>query len=128
MKQSFFLLLLLLPLAARASQIVVGLRSDNLVAWSLWERAGKERKQYLLVQNKSPQEVALTIRLKRFIPMGPGFKEVKTTTVFHTLRLAGHQVVRLPHPQAATQHDYLEFVENHTSIGLLTFNTPPPPK
>jgi hypothetical protein len=43
------LLLLLLPFSGWASQIVVGLRSDNLVSWSVWERQGNSLKHFLLL-------------------------------------------------------------------------------
>lgn len=52
MKKVLFLLLLVLHTPAWGSQIVVGLRSDNLVSWSVWEPKGGTLKHYLLLYNK----------------------------------------------------------------------------
>ncbi|WP_426059516.1 hypothetical protein [Hymenobacter sp. B1770] len=126
MKILLLLLLLLLQLPANASQIVVGLRSDNLISWSVWEREGSSLKHYLLLYNKTPQELDIRALLKRFKSVSTNFEVVPTSrTLFH-VPLAAHTLVRLRYPKHDTGLDFMEYFENGAGIGLLPFNNARP--
>jgi len=130
MKKLFFALLLsgLSCLPARASQIVVGLRSDNLVSWSIWKRQGAGLKHYLLLYNKGSQAVEVALQLRRFASGGSRFTDVSPHTALAHRRLAAGQLVWLPYPKKLGGRDYAEYFENGASIGLLPGNAGWPPK
>lgn len=130
MKKLFLALLLfgLSYLPAQASQIVVGLRSDNLVSWSLWKRQGFGLKHYFLLYNKSPQTIDIRLTLRRFASDGSHFSDISPHTALGHRRLAAGQLVWLPYPKKLEGRDYAEFFENGASIGLLPGSTGWPPK
>lgn len=116
----YLLVLLLLGLRpARASQIVVGLRSDNLLSWGVWEREGTTLKHYLLLYNKSALPLAVSIREKRFQPVGTNFTAGTTHRRLFSRKLAPGQWVRLRYPASRAQSAYLEYFEHNVSVGLL---------
>ena len=127
-KLTFLLLLVLLQLPVRASQIVVGLRSNNLVTWSLWKRQGLGLKHYLLLYNKGPQAIDIALKLRRFASDGSHFTDVSPHTALGHRRLAAGQLVWLPYPKKLEGRDLAEYFENGASIGLLPGSVGWPPK
>ena len=127
MKKYLLLLLLLLPFSGRASQIVVGLRSDNIISWSVWERQGNSLKHYLLLYNRGAAGLAITVRLRRFSSDGSRFTEIATNKTLHRAYLAPHQLVRLKYPAKASAQGYAEYFENGKSVGLLPISVERPP-
>ncbi|OGX82313.1 hypothetical protein [Hymenobacter glacialis] len=128
MKTIFLLLFLVLHLPAWSSQIVVGLRSEQLVSWSVWEKQGSTLKHYLLLYNKGLQEMDVKIKLRRFSSHGTGFNDVATNKTFFHLKLAAQQLVRLEYPKKLLESDFTEYFENGQSIGLLPASTNKPGK
>jgi hypothetical protein len=122
MKRILFILLMLGQLPALASQIVVGLRSDNLLSWGVWEREGTRLKHYLLLYNKGSQPLTVTIREQRFRPAGSNFADVGTHKLLHRTQLKAQQLVRLRYPASRGKLDFMEYFENGASIGLLPIN------
>ena len=130
MKRYLLLLsaLVLLQFSAAASQIVVGLRSDNLISWSIWKREGFGLKHYLLLFNKGPQTVEIKLTLRRFASDGSRFTDVSPHTPLAHRRLAAGQLAWLPYPKQLEGRDYAEYFEIGASIGLLPGSTGWPPK
>lgn len=126
MRKAFLFLLLVLHLPAWGSQIVVGLRSDNLVSWSVWERQDGALKHYLLLFNKGQQAMEVKVKLKRFSSDGSHFTDVYTNQTFFRLKLGAQQLVRLKYPKKLLASDYTEYFENGQSIGLLPATTARP--
>ena len=125
--KKYLLLLLLLPFYGRASQIVVGLRSDNLVSWNLWERQGNSLKHYLLLYNQGAAGTDVTIKLLRFASNGSQFTRIATNKTLHRAYLAPHQLVRLKYPASKSAHDCAEYFENGQSVGVLPISVSRPP-
>ncbi|HEX8328251.1 MAG TPA: hypothetical protein VF629_11970 [Hymenobacter sp.] len=128
MKKLLLLLLLVLHVPAWGSQIVVGLTSDNLISWSVWERQGSTLKHYLLLYNKGTQEVDVKIKLKRFASVGTNFKDVPTNRTFFHVTVPPHQLLQLKYPKKLLRSDYTEYFENDKAIGLLPATTDQPGK
>lgn len=127
--KNYLIGLLLLGLELRpalASQIVTGLRSDNLISWGVWERDGTTLRHYLLLYNKSAQPLAITIREKRFRAVGTGFDDTGTHKRLVSTKLAPGQWVRLRYPESRTKSAWLEYFEHDVSIGLLPLNASRP--
>jgi hypothetical protein len=123
----YLLVLLLLGLRpALASQIVVGLRSDNLISWGVWEREGTTLKHYLLLYNKSAQPLDVSIREKRFQPVGTSFTAGTTHKRLFSRKLAPGQWVRLRYPESRAKSAYLEYFEHNVSVGLLPLSAKRP--
>ena len=117
--KKYLLLLLLLPFSGWASQIVVGLQSDNLISWSVWERQGHSLKHYLLLYNQGAANLDVTIKLLRFSSNGSQFTKIASNKTLHHAHLAAHQLVRLKYPATESAHDYAEYFESGKSIGVL---------
>ncbi|HEX8659576.1 MAG TPA: hypothetical protein VF690_18690 [Hymenobacter sp.] len=128
MRKAFILLLLVLHMPAWGSQIVVGLRSDNLISWSVWERNDNTLTHYLLLYNKGQQQVDVKIKLRRFATVGTNFKDVPTNRTFFHVSLPAHQLLRLKYPKKLLRSDYTEYFENDKSIDLLPATTDQPNK
>ncbi|MGI4759483.1 MAG: hypothetical protein ACRYF0_02165 [Janthinobacterium lividum] len=126
MKKYLLLLLLLGGRPALASQIVVGLRSDNLISWGVWQREGSTLQHYLLLYNKSAQSLAVTIREKRFQAVGTNFTDGTTHKRLFSSTLAPGQWVRVRYPKSRAKSAYLEYFERNVSVGLLPLNTSRP--
>lgn len=126
MKKFLLLLLLLLPFSGRTS-IVVRLRSDNIISWSVWERQGNSLKHYLLLYNRGAAGLDITVKLLRFSSDGSRFTEIATNKTLHQTYLAPHQLVRLKYPAKASAHGYAEYFENGKSVGLLPISVERPP-
>ena len=127
MKKHLLLLLMLLPFSGRASQIVVGLRSDNIISWSVWERQGNSLKHYLLLYNRGIAGLDITVKLFRFSSDGSRFTTIATNKTLHRTYLAPHQLVRLKYPAKASAHDLAEYFENGKSVGVLPIAVDRPP-
>ena len=128
MRKELLLLLLVLHVPAWGSQIVVGLASDNLVSWSVWERKGNALKHYLLLYNKGPQQMEVKIKLRRFSSDGSQFTNVPTNQTFFHVAVGARQLVRLKYPKKQLGLDFMEYFENGQSIGLLPASTDRPGK
>lgn len=122
MKKYLLALLLLGQLPTAASQIVVGLRSDNLISWDVWEREGATLQHYLLLYNKSAQPLNVTIREKRFRAVGTSFTASRTNRRLVSQKLVPRQWVRLHYPDSRAGLAFLEYFEHNVSIGLLPLN------
>lgn len=122
------LLLLLVSLKSYSSQLAIGLISENLVAWNVWEYKHGELKQHLLLFNQSKKEIAVTIKEKRYYDNGITFKDISTDTTFHELALAAGKLVKVPYPQSTGKMVFMEFLEDGEKIGLLEINPAHPPK
>lgn len=122
MKKYLLALLLLGQLPALASQIVVGLRSDNLISWGVWEREGATLQHYLLLYNKSAQPLDVIIREKRFQAAGTSFTTGPTQRRLARQKLAPQQWVRLRYPESRAGLAFLEYFEHNVSVGLLPLN------
>lgn len=129
MKNLFLALLLvgLLRPPVRASQIVVGLRSDNLVSWSLWKRQAFGLKHYLLLYNKGAQAIDVRLKLRRFASDGSRFTDSSPGRALGHRRLGAGQLIWLPYPRKLSGRDFAEFFENNASIGLLPGSPDRPP-
>ena len=123
----YLLLLLLLPFSGRASQIVVGLRSDNLISWGVWERQGNSLKYFLLLYNRGATGLDITVKLLRFSSDGSRFTTIATNKTLHRTYLAPHQLVRLKYPAKASVRDLAEYFENGKSVGVLPISVGRPP-
>lgn len=126
MKKYLLVVLLLGLRPALASQIVAGLRSDNLISWGVWQREGATLTHYLLLYNKSAQPLAVTIREKRFQPAGTGFTDSGTHKRLFSSKLAPGQWVRVRYPASRAKSAWLEYFEHNVSIGLLPLNASRP--
>lgn len=122
MKKYLFALLLLGQLPALASQIVLGLRSDNLISWDVWAREGTTLRHYLLLYNKSAQPLNVTIREQRFPAAGPAAATGSSPRRLARQELAPRQWLRLRYPKSRAGLAYLEYFEQNVSIGLLPLN------
>ncbi|MBF9220082.1 hypothetical protein [Hymenobacter ruricola] len=126
MRIALLLLLLVLRPPAWGSQIVVGLNSDNLVSWSVWEREGTSLQHYLLLYNKDAQPVDVKIKLRQLAAVGTNFQNVPTNrTIFH-VSVPARQLLRLKYPKKLLRSDYTEYFENDKAIGLLPAATAQP--
>ena len=125
--KKYLLLLLLLPFSGWASQIVVGLRSDNLISWSVWERQGNSLKHFLLLYNRGAAGLDITVKLLRFSSDGNQFTTIATNKTLHQAHLAPHQLVRLKYPAKESAHGYAEYFEDGKSVGLLPISVSRPP-
>jgi hypothetical protein len=126
MKKYLLVLLLLGLRPALASQIVVGLRSDNLISWGVWAREGTTLTHYLLLYNKSAQPLAVTIREKRFQAAGTGFTGTGTHKRLFSSKLSPGQWVRVRYPESRAKSAWLEYFEHNVSVGLLPLNASRP--
>jgi hypothetical protein len=119
MRKYLVLLLLLLSGPAWSSQIIVGLRSDNLVSWSVWERQGSRLKHYQVLYNKGPEPLDIEIRLRRFALEESSLTDLGARKTLYHLRVPSQQVTRLKYPKGLADHEYAEYFENGQGIGLL---------
>ena len=126
-KHLLLLLLLLLPFFGRASQIVVGLHSNNLISWNVWERQGNSLKHYLLLYNKGAAGLDVTVKLLRFSANGSQFIAMATNKTLHQAYLGPRQLVRLKYPAKASAHDLAEYFENGQRVGVLPISVGRPP-
>ncbi|RZK15576.1 MAG: hypothetical protein EOO56_22545 [Hymenobacter sp.] len=119
MRKALLLVFLLGQLPALATQIVVGLRSDNIISWGVWEREGTSLKHYLLLYNNSSQPLSLVIREwdSQAVSPVPG----KSKKLYQSQLLA-KQLVRLRYPKTRAKVGYLEYFENAVSVGVLPSN------
>ncbi|MBC8085074.1 MAG: hypothetical protein H7Z21_17900 [Hymenobacter sp.] len=121
-----FLLLVLPLLPVAASQIVTGLRSENLVAWSVWEKQGLRLKHYLLVYNNGAQPLQIDVKLKKLRSVSTNFEDVHTNNTFFRQLLHPKQLVKFPYPRKAADLEFFEFFEAGKSVGLMTIDTSRP--
>jgi hypothetical protein len=126
MKKYIFLLLIVFQLKSYAGQIAVGLTSNNVFTWSIWENDKGQLKHYLYLNNKTQKEVKIQIRLKKYKNAGSGFEEIKTDKEIHKVFLASNRVTKIDYPVNIDKLSFMEFFEDGKSIGLLSFNMEEP--
>ncbi|PJJ48004.1 hypothetical protein [Hymenobacter chitinivorans] len=127
MRHFLLVILLVLQLPARASQIAVGIWSKNFLAWDVWEQQPSRLMHQMLLYNKASHEVALEVRLLRFREVNTQFETVPTSKVLFRVKLQPGQLQQLKYPKQGTGHDYMEFFENGQRVGVQELNGTPPP-
>lgn len=125
MRKVLLLLFLLGQLPALASQIVVGLRSDKLISWGVWEREGTTLEHYLLLYNKSSQPLNLVIREWNSEAASPARCAVSKLKSLYRSKLPTKQLVRLRYPKLRA-NGFMEYLEDNASVGVLPSNTDRP--
>lgn len=127
MKKYIILLLISFQLKSFAGQIEVGLTSNNVFTWSIWENDKGQLKHFLYLNNKTQKEVKIQIKLKKFKnAAGGGFEEVKTDKEIHKVFLPSNRVTKIDYPLNSDKMSYMEFFEDGKSIGILSFNMEEP--
>ncbi|TGE22362.1 hypothetical protein E5K00_19155 [Hymenobacter aquaticus] len=114
-------LLLLLQLPTRASQVVVGIVSKNLLVWDVWEKDPQNLTHRLLLHSSAAQDVRVEIRLRQYREMNR-VPAPRGKVVFRG-KLPPGQLTQLRYPHSPTGHDFLEVFENGRSVGLLEINS-----
>ncbi|TGE23041.1 hypothetical protein [Hymenobacter metallicola] len=114
-------MLLLLHLPARASQVVVGLVSKNLLVWDVWEKDQQKLTHRLLLHSSAAQAVPVELRLRQYQQLNR-VPAPRGKVVFRG-QLHPGRLTQLPYPKAPTGHDFLEVFENGRSVGLLELNS-----
>lgn len=126
MKKCLLLLLVVLTVRVFGGQIPVGLNSDNIHAWGVWENEKGVLKHYLYVYNKTKKEIKLQIKLKKYKPAGNDFEEVKMDKEIYKTALAPARVTKLDYPANSDRMCYMNFFEDGKSIGVIPFNMEEP--
>jgi hypothetical protein len=126
MKKYVILLLIIFQLKSFASQVPVGLTSNNVFTWSMWENDKGQLKHFLYLNNKSQKEVKIQIKLKKYKSVGTGFEEIKADKEIHKVFLPPNRITKIDYPINADKMSFMEFVEDGKSIGLLSFNMEEP--
>lgn len=126
MRKVLLLLFLLGQLPALASQVVVGLHSDKLISWGVWEREGTTLTHYLLLYNKSSQPLHLVIREWNSEAASSAHRAAGKLKILHRSKLPAQQVVRLPYPKTRAKAGFMEYFEDNASVGVLPSNTDRP--
>ena len=125
MRIVFILLVLLAQLPARASQIVVGIRSKSLLVWDVWEQK-KQLEHRLLLHNQGAVEIELVVRRQRFAEIGTQFQKSPAAKVLYRVRVRPHELVQLSYPRQRSGREFMEFTENGRNVGLLELDDAAP--
>ncbi len=128
MKKILIVLLFLFSLKAHASQLLIGLFSENIVAWNIWEYKDGVLQHHLLLFNKGKSARELQIKQKSFKAKDTSFEVVPTDVTFHQLSLDPGQLVKVAYPQRTDEARFMEFFENRESIGMLEIREEEPAK
>jgi len=114
--------------AYAGEQLVMGLTSKNLYALGVWENNKGQLKHYIYIYSKSQKQVKLVINLKKYKgDVTTGFEEVKAgEKELYKTELAPGRITKLDYPPINLRLNFMEFVEDGKSIGLLDFNTSEP--
>lgn len=123
MKSCFIILLVFVGLQSFASGITVGLHSENLIAWSVWESNEGKLKHQLLIFNKGKEKINVEIKLKQFKAGETGFEEINGDKTIHKANVGSNQLVKTDYPEKSTELDFMEFFENDKSVGMLRIST-----
>jgi hypothetical protein len=126
MKKYIILLLSVIVLKLNAGTIPVGISSENIFTWSVWENEKGVLKHYLYVFNKKSKEVKFQIKLKKYRPSGADFVEVKTDKEIYKTYLAPTRITKLDYPTTMDKMSFMEVFEDGKSIGLLSYNLDEP--
>ena len=126
LKKYLILFLLAITIKIQAGSVPVGLTSDNIFAWSVWENDKGVLKHYLYVFNKTKKEIKLQIKLKKFKPAGKEFKEIKMDKEIYKTFLAPSRITKLDYPASSDRMSYMGFVEDGKPVGILSFNLEEP--
>jgi hypothetical protein len=125
-KKYVLFLFILFAVKSFAGQIPLGLTSDNLFAWGVWENEKGVLKHYLYVYNKTKKEIKLQIKQKKFKPAGNDFEEVKVDKEIYKTALAPARITKLDYPANSDRMSYMNFLEDGKSIGIIPFNMDEP--
>ena len=128
MKKILLIFILLYGLNSYSSQIAIGLVTNDLIVWNIWEYNDGELKQYLILYNKDFKRKDIKIKLKRLKEVGTNFEVVKTNKIFHHISLKPVQLLKLEYPKKTERLDFMDFFDNHKSIGLMQINSDRPKK
>lgn len=126
MKNYILLFLISVTVKTFAGQIPVGITSDNIFTWGVWENDKGVLKHYLYVYNKTKKEVKLQIKLKKYKPSGNDFEEVKMDKEIYKTVLAPTRVTKLDYPASSDRMSYMNFFEDGKSVGVIPFNMEEP--
>lgn len=126
LKKCFVLFILVLTVKSYAGTIPVGLTTDNLFAWSVWENEKGVLKHYLYIFNKTKKELKLQIKLRKFKPAGTDFEEIKIDKEIYKTFLAPSRITKLDYPTTTDRMSFMGFVEDGKPVGLLAFNLEEP--
>lgn len=126
MKKYILLLLVAFTIRSFGGQIPVGLTSDNIFAWGVWENDKGVLKHYLYVYNKTKKEIKLQIKQKKFKPSGNDFEEVKIDKEVYKTVLAPTRVTKLDYPASSDRMTYMNFFEDGKPVGVLAYNMEEP--
>lgn len=126
MKKYIILSLIIFQLQSYASQIALGLTSNNVFTWSIWENDKGQLKHFLYLNNKAQKEVKIQIKLKKYKNAGTGFEEIKADKEIHKVFLPPNRVTKIDYPVNIDKLCFMEFFEDGKSIGLLSFNMEEP--
>lgn len=119
-----FLFFIAISIQSSAAQLTLGLTSENIYAWSVWENDKGVLKHYLYVYNKSKKELKLQIKLKKYKP--DLSDEVKVDKEIYKTILAPTRVTKLDYPANSDKTSFMNFLEDGKSVGILPFNMEEP--
>lgn len=126
MKNFLIILFSLLIVRSIAGTIPVGINSEKIFAWSVWENEKGVLKHYLYVFNKTKKEVKLQIKLKKFKPVGTNFEEVKLDKEIYSTFLAPSRLTKLDYPISTDRMGFMGFIEDGKPVGILQYNLEEP--
>ncbi len=126
MKKYVILLLIAFQLSAYAEQIPLGINTNKLFAWSIWENTNGVLKHYLYLNNSTQKEIKLVIRLKKYKNAGNEFEEVKTDKEIYKVFLPLNRLTKIDYPTNSDKLSFMEFFADGKSVGLLNFNMEEP--
>lgn len=126
MKKILLISILFYGLNSYSSQIVIGLVTDDIIAWNIWECYEGELKHFLILYNKDFKRKNIEIKLKRFKEVGTNFEVVKTNKTFYQISLKPDQLLKLEYPKKVERLDFMDFFDSHKSIGLMQINSDRP--
>jgi hypothetical protein len=126
MKKYVILFLIIFQLKSFAGQIALGLTSNNVFTWSIWENDKGQLKHFLYLNNTAQKEVKIQIKLKKYKNAGNDFEEVKTDKEIYKVFLPPNRVTKIDYPINIDKMCFMDFFEDGKSIGLLSFNMEEP--
>ncbi len=122
MKNCFLILFLAFTIQLSA-EIPVGLTSNNIFTWSVWENDKGVLKHYLYIYNKTKKEIKLQIKLKKFKPNG---EEMNVDKEIYKTFLAPTRITKLDYPTTTDKLSYMNFFEDGKTVGVIAFNMEEP--
>jgi hypothetical protein len=123
MKKILLISILFYGLNSYSSQIAIGLVTDDIIAWNIWEYNNGKLKQYLILYNKDFKRRDIEIKLIRFKEVGSNFEVVKTNITFYQISLKPNQFLKLKYPKKIERLDFMNFFDSHKNIGLMSINS-----